>query len=353
MSFQPVYTEQSPFKTDLMAGQNEDVGDVLVWNDGEDLYVKYVIEDTDTWSISETHLDFSTLDGVPLTKSGNPKVGNFDFGTEHDPAVGEFTYTKSLSELGLTLGDEVDIAAHAVVQSFIGYAEPNLDQFAAALPDSVTMSVQYPSAGAPSYFQTTIDDGEAGGLPEDMVCYGWCIDTDRVIYQNMDYTAQMYSSYEDLPEGLVEYPDNLDLVNYIINQGEGDNGLVGDSSGGYGNYTYGDVQRAIWALVEDSQSTSGLGEWNQYRVDEILELAYTYGEGFVPECGDEIAVILNPVNTVGDPNAQITIAQVTMAQMGVTCDPMFQNETAWAEGNPFTGNNWATFIAGYDTGAVV
>ena len=30
------------------------------------------------------------------------------------------------------------------------------------------------------------------------------------------------------------------------------------------------MQRAIWALVDDAQSTAGLGPWSQCRVDEIL-----------------------------------------------------------------------------------
>ena len=80
---------------------------------------------------------------------------------------------------------------------------------------------------------------------------GWCIDTDRLISDNTNYTAKVYSSYEPLPAGLVEHPENLDLVNWIINQN-----YVGKPAGGsLGNYTYGDVQLAIWTLIEDQVST--------------------------------------------------------------------------------------------------
>jgi hypothetical protein len=146
----------------------------------------------------------------------------------------------------------------------------------------------------------------------------------------------VYSSYEDLPEGLVEYTENLDLVNWIINQG-----YVGQvSPDGYGTYTYGDVQRAIWTLIEDNNSTSGLGAWSQNRVDEIVAAAYASGEGFTPGCSDYVAVILQPV----DGQQVITIAQVTFASVGVPCNPLFEYETAWGAGYDFPGKNWATYF---------
>jgi hypothetical protein len=161
------------------------------------------------------------------------------------------------------------------------------------------------------------------------------VDTDNVIYQNTNYTAKVLSSYDDVT-GLVEHPENLDLVNWILNQS-----YVGQSSpGGFGTYTYGDVQRAIWALVEDIQSTSGLGAWNQNRVDEILADAQASGEGFVPQCNDVVAVLLAPIENGAV--FQVIIAQVILAEIEVPCDAV--EETAWADGLPFPGKNWATYI---------
>jgi hypothetical protein len=325
------HTEIDPFLTDLKAGQHIDVGDVLVWNDGDMLYLKYVITDTE-WCITETHLQVATaLDDIPQ-KNGNPIPGKFEENDEHD-CVTEVLYTYNLSDRGWNIYDDLFIAAHAVVQSFVGYEDPNLGNFAAALPAQVTMSVQYPQGGGPAYFPVTTVTGD----PLTGTYEGWCIDTDHVIYQNTNYTANVYSSYEELPAGLVEFPENLDLVNWIINQG-----FVGQPSPGCsGSYTYGDVQRAIWALIEDGQSTSGLGSWSQCRVDEILAAAGTNGESFVPGCDDYVAVILQPVNT----NVQvITIAQVTFASVGVPCTPLFQYETAWGAGSDFPGKNWATYL---------
>ena len=182
MSIQPIYTEQNPFETDLIAGQNQDIGEVRVWNDETYLYLKYEIDPNfaGTWDLTKTHVDFSSLDGVPVTSKGNPKVGKFDFQKSHDPAVDEYTYEFKLADLGgLTLGETVDIAAHADVQEFIGYADPDLDAFAATLPDSVTMVVQNPGTGFgdPSYFDVDI----SGGTILDGKYDDFCIDTDRFI----------------------------------------------------------------------------------------------------------------------------------------------------------------------------
>ena len=57
-------------------------------------------------------------------------------------------------------------------------------------------------------------------------------------------------------------------------------------------------------------------------MDEILAAAALGGPGYEPGCGDVVAVILNPVNSV-----QVTIAQTTFIELGVPCDD--REETAW------------------------
>ena len=69
----------------------------------------------------------------------------------------------------------------------------DLNAFAAALPNTVTMSVQYPYDGGAAYFpQTTVTGGGIlNGNYE-----GWCADIDHTISQYTSYTANVYSSYE-------------------------------------------------------------------------------------------------------------------------------------------------------------
>lgn len=308
--------------TDLIAGQHIDVGEVQIWNDADYLYVKYIIDDEE-WCITETHLHVATDPGLIPQKNGNPIPGKFDYEGKHE-CVYEVTYTIPLD---WGCDEEIYIASHAVVKKETDLADlPGLE---AALPDQVTMTVVHPGGGfgAPSYFDATI----SGGTVLDGTYDNYCIDTDHTIAPGASYIANVFSSYGLLPEGTVEYPENLDLVNWIINQG-----YVGQPSACGGNYTYGDVQRAIWALVEDNQSTSGLGAWSQCRVDKIIEAAYASGEGFVPGCGDQVAVILMPVD-----GSQITIAQVTFIQVGVPC--LYIEETAWRGCEEFPGKNWALY----------
>jgi hypothetical protein len=328
-----------PYVTELLAGQNVDVGEVQVWNDGESLYVKYLIDadltpaepsdDGVPTLIYQTHLSVAAwLAGIPQTKKGNPVVGQFDYSTVHDPGVAEFTYEIPLADVDGGVGEHLFIAAHAVVQKLGG-----LEGLELALPGQVVLNVTYPGTGfgEPSYFDASL----AGGTILDGAYDSYCVDTDNTISSGSDYTADVYSSYDEaLPGDLVEFPENLDLINWIINQG-----FVGQtSSGGPGTYTFSDVQRAIWTLIDDQVSTAGLQSWSQERVDEIVAAAQANGEGYEPGCGDQVAVILAPTD-----GSQVIIAQVTFAAVEVPCEEI--SETAWAEGMSFDGSSWAMYFA--------
>jgi len=98
----------------LVTGKNIDVGTVNVWNDADNLYVKYVITDQD-WCLTETHLQVATsLAGIPKTKKGNPIPSQFEENDEHD-CVTEVLYTYNLVEKEWSDDTEFFIAAYAVV----------------------------------------------------------------------------------------------------------------------------------------------------------------------------------------------------------------------------------------------
>jgi len=127
ISYLTKHTEGNPFSTPLIAGGGNPVsaitvGEVLIWNDGTTLYVKYIITDPD-WCLTETHLHVATaVEEIPQ-KNGNPIPGKFEENDKHDCVI-EVEYVYSLSEKEWVFEDTLYIAAHAKVQNnsvIVGY----------------------------------------------------------------------------------------------------------------------------------------------------------------------------------------------------------------------------------------
>lgn len=103
-------SEADPFVTALIAGQNIDVGNVLVWDDGAYLYVKFQTQDD--WVLTVTQLDVaSSVADIPQNQAGNPVPGHFNYSSEYDKANG---VTADTYRIPLP-GANVVIAAHAGV----------------------------------------------------------------------------------------------------------------------------------------------------------------------------------------------------------------------------------------------
>lgn len=97
---------------DLMAGQHFDAGNIIVYNDLENLYVIYEAEND--WQIGAIHLYVGPLDELPTNRSGNPQIGHFPYNLQFDPFVTTYIITIPLE----TLDDCFIIAAHAEVHRF-------------------------------------------------------------------------------------------------------------------------------------------------------------------------------------------------------------------------------------------
>jgi hypothetical protein len=96
---------------DLIASQNADAGDVIVWPEGNNLYVKFIVTKNGC-ALTETHLAVvGSLDDIPQ-KNDNPIPGQFPFKGEYNPPVNEYTYAIPIS---WNAGTTLYIAAHAAV----------------------------------------------------------------------------------------------------------------------------------------------------------------------------------------------------------------------------------------------
>lgn len=185
-------------------------------------------------------------------------------------------------------------------------------------PGTTRIRVTYPFEGGPALFPTTEIDYDGDGSA-DFTTTSWCIDTDHVIYNNTWYCTSLYSSF-NYPESLDDTRwENLDVVNWILNQH-----FVGQSAGGFGTYTYGDVQYAIWSLVEDATSPNGLGSYDFNRINMILNAAAAAvglddaAIGYEPPCDGVVGVVLVPTNCASG-SSQIVVAQMLVSEVPGIC----------------------------------
>ena len=101
----------------LVAGQNQIVGHIFIWNDLDNIYVQFNMKHKLGFCLMETHLHLANdWSEIPQTKSGNPKVGHFDYSGEHDC---EDIVTYSIPIGDWEPNDEITIAAHAVANNWI------------------------------------------------------------------------------------------------------------------------------------------------------------------------------------------------------------------------------------------
>lgn len=171
-----------------------------------------------------------------------------------------------------------------------------------ALAADRTMSVQHQSTGS-SYFNVNVNDTGLlrGQYP------GWCADWSYRIEDGVPYESHFWSSLSsNVPHDVVNKPENLDEVNWLINQN-----FVGKlSPSGLGRYTIGDVQLAIWTLIDDNFDDSSIGDYSQARVDELVQRALRDGSGYEPNCRQLVGIILVPRHPQTGNRAQSTIILV-------------------------------------------
>jgi len=181
-----------------------------------------------------------------------------------------------------------------------------------------TLTVNFAQPWTTAYFETTISgDGFLNGTYD-----GWCIDLENsgVVGQNFD--AKVICTYDPEAAGYVNFPQNLDLVNWILNQD------FRGKTAPDGTYNWRDVQMAIWRLLEDPTFDDwGASPWTEANVSSIIASAQASGEGFTPGSGDLCAIILVPMNEAGQIVSQISIIALPR-RGGEGCTPGFWKNNA-------------------------
>lgn len=289
------------------------------------------------------HLAIATsLSGIPVNNSGNPVPGQFQYQFPITPVPGQLQYTFNFTPPTGT----VYVAAHFGVSIYSGLAGGYY------LPTTpVNFSVFAPYPGAPAFFPE-IDITNAGALSGTSYM-GYCIDPYRVINTGVTYEAMMVSIYDSaaLADLALRFPpvpfdyQNFPLVNYLINKYPVGSLItpVSDTtsctpSGTEQAVTYGDIQKAIWWLLNQNygDETGALGDWSPERVNALLCDAYANGVGFAPACGQKFLFVLAPTNGKN----QAVFSWLTI--------PCAGTQTAWADGKDGAlfpnSSQWGTYF---------
>jgi len=294
-----------------------------------------ILED---WLLKLTQLYIGPEPDIPANGAGNPKLGQFPFIDTHDTGVTTFT----IGPIYLPDSTYV-IAAHAEAEKTISLA--TYDSICELLPTTVDFS----SSGIGPDCYLNIDVINGGWL--DGTYLGWCIDlNDFIGFNDLYKDADVYCTLDPLPDGLVDHPENIDLINWILN-----NDFLGNTSACGGIYTFGDIQKAIWDLIEDEiPGTALLGDWSQCRADEITADAKANGEGYQPEPGDILGVILDADNVQ---NVIIAVPWTGHISLGVNsawgygqngeyCDPDGAPGISFTDSKYYGGSHWGWYFYG-------
>ena len=306
------------------------------------------------WVATAVHIHFADkVENIPHTNTGNPQMGQFEYNVEiEDPYQSVITIPVEFDAVG---------AIHLAVEKAGG-----LEGFEFYLPkDPVLLTVEAPDISDgifdPSYLQATLS--EAGIL--NGVYDAWCVDVDVEINPVKEYTAHVYSIYatdwltQAIFANVFEYPENLPKINYLLNTfsaGDMVQPLDGNctpitSCGAVvpeEALTFGDIQRAIWELIDDDQSVIGITPWRQSRVNAILcdvdVNGYAPDGGpWVPACGQKIAFIVIP----DDGDVQMITGQSLLQEIGISCETE-EAGSAWSDGKygeVFPGSNqWGKYF---------
>jgi hypothetical protein len=302
----------------LIVGQDDgSLGDVTVYINEENLYFDVALTEEAQaagWWISETHVAvYTSLDDFPLTKKGNPKVGQ---------------YAESIElPVGLIwdIGTILCISVHAslqkivngeVVQDETGWGEGTQfdgNSWAMYFTYEIWKNPPLPEPG--EYVNLWIYPNEVDyytdvhltGVPDgdyvvsDGQWPGWCADFSHVIYyqpnsQYWYYDFQLYSSYgyEYWPDGLKTFMNSHGWDS----DGDGDPGPVDWCRINWilnnkGEYTADEIQDAIWWFTDGGGNyTNNDGEYPPQEANDLAVLAMADGGGFLPGPGENMALIL-------------------------------------------------------------
>lgn len=312
----------------LYAGRDHKaVGTVTITTEGQNYLITYNVNEGDL-GLTETHVEVfnGTLDSKKI-KNGNPIPGQFDKKASHD-YVKTYTETVPISE-----------GTYFIIHGVVDCKAITVENLGDILPDTVDFCVtggRFLENGQ-AYFYVNIEEGALSGTH-----LGWCGAFDKSINynpatSNTCYTFNVYTLADDI-SGIINLEENMDLANWLINAN-----LVGTTGADGSPYTFGDLQWALWKLLDNvscttcnshlliEDTTNGEALYNLAIADNDGN-GVPDAEGYTPKCGSNTLLVLYD-----------GVHQPVLIPYTIPCKEDC-GDTIWAEGCNFSGANWAMYF---------
>jgi hypothetical protein len=317
----------------LYAGQDEYVGTVTIDVVGDILNFNY--ETIPGWRISEIHL--MALNESPndnssswyteyITKTGNPKVGQFEIKEYFEPCVNEYCGTLNLTEIGVDPYDKLYVAAHAVVcecnreRIFAGFGYEAVNDFWAVNYSNYTEGIR---KGGDDRYNASLCLGKADTVSKTtntFTCMGQ--GGSMVLYFNGGICGDGNNSTPDLEIYEVTYDHTTNYYETIS--------IEAFYNGSY--YPVGNVT-----------NHDGDGNFNDHI---FINCIYDLPTGV---CIEKIRI--NEIS-IGNGDYDLDAIKANykcVPEYEYVCNYTGNCESAWANdtcfgGETFPGNNWATYV---------
>lgn len=272
--------------------------------------------DGDTFSITSISDAGGETAGVNESitlEGGGVATLNNDGTVSFDPGVAYATLEireMEMDQFSFTATDSNGGTATAVADLKVKGALNTIDTIAEGFNGvSATVSIRNTFFEGGLYEATV--DSEDDRL-DGVFAQAFCVNVTEDLVFDQTFEASIYLSVDGasdtdpdnvaaLPDGIVANEENLDLVNWILNQGfenvdAGTHDAGGSTVAGQ-NYSAVDIQTAIWSLTNEDTFT-----FDSENAQELRDLALSTAEaeGFIPGEGDLVGVILDPINETPD-----------------------------------------------------
>lgn len=253
------------------------------------------------------------VDGVTVSLVGGKLV--IDGSAEYaDLLIGQ----KATLDISYTVSDGNGGFDSANLEMDFCGAKNTLDTIKASLPAGGMLVLSRDGAFGGDFYDVSISGTGDERFDGKTFEIAYCVSAREPITPGADIPYNFYLATEaSVPTGTIPRPQNLDMVNWILNQ-DFDSRDNGDGKGQ--TYTEAEIQGAIWGLTDNAVSVrSGLGTIANAR--EIYNLALANGEGFEAGEGDIVGLILDPTaEAEAAGNRQPLIIGVTWDDLAQDCD---------------------------------